>query len=547
MSIMKETPATLAPLGEQPGMILGSTRLMIAVSHAIEDVILQHHMQVELFVCFQRFSRFLLQLDTYRNLARTCSAVHVWGVPDVRVPTIPGIHYHALDAEDPMVQEWFMVVDSPAFFTALLLQQTPPIHRSAKRSYEGIWTHSDGLVAQASMLLNERIGRTFTSPVHRDYKTQSGYINDMMVALLQHHGGKLMAPDTPPAHLQVYQRAVSHSDVPMILLDATKHVLAASDAASTLLGAHAAQLVGKPLHACGNGLFAQRDPTGTAAPLKALLRVDAETVISAETEVVQDDHGTTNGWLIKLHEARQQQFRYARSRVPYTEALTPVLTQLQQHQDRLRAVLPDTPESRMWLTLQQTHLDQVQRTLARLHKLHRIMTQGEVAHEPISVEQTVKRVLQTHYATLRRNGIMPRVTLMRDLPPLRAAGSQFEVALHELLDNVCQHAYGATQLHLRAWTKDGYYYVSVQDNGCGIDPADHPHIFRPLPRTGFSEWNAAEHVGLGLHIVREVTLAHHGHLQIESTAQQGCTFTLQLPHHSGDDDSPTKPLPTTAS
>lgn len=549
MSIMKQTPATLAPLGEQPGMILGSTRLMNAVSHAIEDVILHHHMQVELFVGFQRFSRFVRQLDTYRRLACTCSAVHVWGIPDVRVPAIPGVHYHPLDPTDPMAQEWFMVVDTPAFFTALLLQETPPVHPSAKRSFEGIWTHSDGLVSQASMLLHEQIGRDYTSPVQRDYKAQSGYINDMMIALLQHHGGRLFAPDPPPAHMQVYARAIRQSDTPLVLLTADKHVLAASATACAILGETSTQVVGKPLHDCGNGIFAQRDPTDTAAPLKALLRVDAETVLSAETEVVQDDHGTTSGWLIKLHEARQHEPRYARSRVPYNEALAPLIAQLQQQHDHLRAVLPNTPETRMGLTVQQTQLDQMQHTLARLHKLHHIMTQGEVTREPVSVEQAIKRVLHPHYAALRRNGVMPRVTLMRDLPALRVATCQFEGALHELLDNVYQHAHGATDVHIRAWVRGGHYYISVQDNGCGIDPADRPRIFRPLPRTGFSEWNTDEPVGLGLHIVREVTLAHHGHLQIESAPQQGSTFTLQLPHHDHHDhhDSITKPLPTLVS
>ena len=65
--------------------------------------------------------------------------------------------------------------------------------------------------------------------------------------------------------------------------------------------------------------------------------------------------------------------------------------------------------------------------------------------------------------------------------------------------------------------------IAVSDTGRGIDPENHKQIFDPYFTT------KPKGTGLGLAIVNKIIEAHEGRLQLESTAGQGCCFTVSIP------------------
>jgi signal transduction histidine kinase len=67
----------------------------------------------------------------------------------------------------------------------------------------------------------------------------------------------------------------------------------------------------------------------------------------------------------------------------------------------------------------------------------------------------------------------------------------------------------------------------VRDHGVGIPLEAQRRIFERFQR----EKSAGRHAGfgLGLYIVRELVEAHGGTIRVESTPQQGATFTVELP------------------
>jgi PAS domain S-box-containing protein len=79
--------------------------------------------------------------------------------------------------------------------------------------------------------------------------------------------------------------------------------------------------------------------------------------------------------------------------------------------------------------------------------------------------------------------------------------------------------------------RPGTARLSVRDHGVGITSADQGQLFRPFRRLH------AEHhyggFGLGLFIVSEIVRAHGGEVRIESEAEQGAQFTVELPMASG--------------
>jgi sigma-B regulation protein RsbU (phosphoserine phosphatase) len=57
-----------------------------------------------------------------------------------------------------------------------------------------------------------------------------------------------------------------------------------------------------------------------------------------------------------------------------------------------------------------------------------------------------------------------------------------------------------------------------------------PVLFEPF-RRGVAEDRSPRGLGLGLYIAQQIVQAHAGTISIESTAQDGTTFTVRLPRH----------------
>jgi two-component system, NtrC family, sensor kinase len=68
-------------------------------------------------------------------------------------------------------------------------------------------------------------------------------------------------------------------------------------------------------------------------------------------------------------------------------------------------------------------------------------------------------------------------------------------------------------------------YVTVSDNGCGINPAYLPHVFEPF----FTTKTPGRGTGLGLSIARNIVTEHGGSIKLLSEVGQGTQAIIQLP------------------
>ena len=71
--------------------------------------------------------------------------------------------------------------------------------------------------------------------------------------------------------------------------------------------------------------------------------------------------------------------------------------------------------------------------------------------------------------------------------------------------------------------------VDISDTGCGIGPDLNEHLFTRFTR-GSEGINSAERgIGLGLAIARQLIERQGGSLWLDSTSEQGSTFSFTLP------------------
>jgi signal transduction histidine kinase len=72
--------------------------------------------------------------------------------------------------------------------------------------------------------------------------------------------------------------------------------------------------------------------------------------------------------------------------------------------------------------------------------------------------------------------------------------------------------------------------IEVHNQGSPIPRSQLANIFEPMIRNvAGSEDKVSTSLGLGLHIAREIVLAHGGTVSVSSTERAGTTFSVRLP------------------
>jgi len=91
------------------------------------------------------------------------------------------------------------------------------------------------------------------------------------------------------------------------------------------------------------------------------------------------------------------------------------------------------------------------------------------------------------------------------------------------------------EIKLKTRIEDLHAFISVTDNGCGMDLINtdlKQRIFMPFFSTKIKSGDEKRlNSGLGLHYVNEIIVAHGGIIRVDSLPGQGTTFELTIPLH----------------
>ena len=98
--------------------------------------------------------------------------------------------------------------------------------------------------------------------------------------------------------------------------------------------------------------------------------------------------------------------------------------------------------------------------------------------------------------------------------------------LLNLITNAIRYSPDGTDVQVDVGAEDGFAYISVSDQGAGIDADDHERIFAKFERLGRTGDGGS---GLGLYISRRLARAMGGDLTVEDAKGGGAKFTLRLP------------------
>jgi signal transduction histidine kinase len=104
-----------------------------------------------------------------------------------------------------------------------------------------------------------------------------------------------------------------------------------------------------------------------------------------------------------------------------------------------------------------------------------------------------------------------------------------EYAFYNLLTNAIKYSPPRTQVTLAAARKREHAYISVEDQGIGVDQKEVRKIFQKFYRTRRAEQSGEAGTGIGLSIVEQIVIQHSGTIEVMSRPGEGSRFTMVLP------------------
>ena len=112
---------------------------------------------------------------------------------------------------------------------------------------------------------------------------------------------------------------------------------------------------------------------------------------------------------------------------------------------------------------------------------------------------------------------------------LKGNAELLERAVINLLTNAVQYSPENSVVNMQVFQAGHQAWLTVTDEGTGIDPEEMPYLFDRFQRQKSTERAGVHGTGLGLSFVEIVVKKHRGEISVASTPGQGSTFTLKLP------------------
>ncbi|GAA0077982.1 HAMP domain-containing sensor histidine kinase [Clostridium sp. CTA-5] len=101
----------------------------------------------------------------------------------------------------------------------------------------------------------------------------------------------------------------------------------------------------------------------------------------------------------------------------------------------------------------------------------------------------------------------------------------FQLVLN-LIENSIKYSEKGSCVKITSYSKCGYYYLEVSDNGTGIPEEDLPRIFERFYRVDKSRKQGG--TGLGLAIVKHIVKTFNGDISVKSELGKGTTFIVEI-------------------
>ena len=157
-----------------------------------------------------------------------------------------------------------------------------------------------------------------------------------------------------------------------------------------------------------------------------------------------------------------------------------------------------------------------------------IQSPGKAGEEAITLSQAVFLALDLMQVRLKAHAISVQLDLLKDFPRQEPTFARLDEAVLNVLNNALQALDAVSDRERVIWIatriENGSIILDIENNGPPIESDQAEKLFEPF----FTTKARTEGMGLGLHIVRNITEAAGGQVNIGNSAR-GVLVTFQFP------------------
>lgn len=346
-----------------------------------------------------------------------------------------------------------------------------------------------------------------------------------------------------------FRQLVDAAPDPLVITDVEGTIVIANQQTLNVFGYAVDELVGQPVeilvparhregHRRVRAAFAADPgvrPMGSGNELYAVRRDGTEIPVEISlAPLVTDDEVLLTASIRDLTERRriQQQVDQVREDLVATvshEMRTP-LTSIIGYLELVLDMGDDlSPTAAEMLTVVHNN---AHRELALVNDLLTVASVGDEGpgDELVSLAELVEAALVTATPNAASRGVTldPHVDL--GLAPLRGRAHRLRQVVDNLVSNALKFTPAGGTVTVACSDLDGRACLAVTDTGVGIEPDELPVIFERLYRTPSAVSSCTPGAGIGLSIVKAITQAHGGTVEVRSTPDSGSTFRVLLPY-----------------
>jgi two-component system, LuxR family, sensor kinase FixL len=161
-----------------------------------------------------------------------------------------------------------------------------------------------------------------------------------------------------------------------------------------------------------------------------------------------------------------------------------------------------------------------------IQRMRQFIQKGETERQLEGINKVVEEASALALVGARESGILVRMELSSDLPPVLVDRIQIQQVVLNLVRNSMEALAEADRRELiikTAQAHGGLVEVRVSDTGPGLAEEVAKQLFQPFVTT------KAKGMGLGLSISRSIIDAHGGRMQASPNPTGGVTFSFALP------------------
>ena len=145
------------------------------------------------------------------------------------------------------------------------------------------------------------------------------------------------------------------------------------------------------------------------------------------------------------------------------------------------------------------------------------------------IAELVRNTLDSYRYQIEQQGFALEEHIDPGIPAVRVDREAIARALVNLVNNALKYSDNEKFLGVRLYRENSLLKLEVSDRGIGIERHEQSRIFEKFYRTCDPLVHNTKGSGLGLSLVRHITQAHGGEVEVESTPGRGSKFTVSLP------------------